>query len=168
MSKSPAHEVKSLNKNTSNPSSIATSPTKKLKNSEMYNRIINLKTKLASYNNNSLQRSSVISTNKEEKQSLSRTFADSSQDNIIQETVGTNINVNANVRGNGKNFTSTINDLKKKWNDVSNKSKLNQSSSVSPMLTPTKINNSNDGSNDQNINRLNEIKNKYNMAKIKK
>jgi hypothetical protein len=53
---------------------------------------------------------------------------------------------------------TTMNDLKKKWNDVSRKGKN------SPSTTRSNLNDS--ILNDSSI-RLNEIKNKYQMSKIK-
>jgi hypothetical protein len=58
-----------------------------------------------------------------------------------------------------KNFMSTINDLKKKWNDVSRKGK------ASPGVNRSGLNDS--VLNDSSM-RMNEIKNKYQMvSKIK-
>lgn len=74
-------------------------------------------------------------------------------------------NINTNTNSSGTSFMSTINNLKKKWNDVSNKTRTSHLSH-SPDPIPGKNTNQNI-SNDPNINRLNEIKSKYNMSKLK-
>ena len=147
----------------------------------MYNKIINLKSKLASYNNTQKTTTPPIEPKPSENVSHEINLDNS---NLAMTMNNNSSSTNLNKGGfnstqqisNGKTFMSTINELKKKWNDVSNKSKAN---AISPTLSPLqgKGNNNNlnistgnvntfNEVNDPNINRLNEIKNKF--SKIKK
>jgi hypothetical protein len=100
----------------------------------MYSKIVNLKTKLANYNN-----------------TLNKKNLDESILNQSMQIPSSSTN---------KSFMSTINDLKKKWNDVSNKNKnISPLSSRNHNLNETVVGDTN--------NRLNEIKSKYNMTKLK-
>ena len=86
--------------------SVVDTPSKRPRNSEMYYKIINLKSKLASYNN------SALSSRGEDHKSLSKNFIENSADNSpLQE------------EDSSRPVMSKINELKKKWNDVSNKNK---------------------------------------------
>jgi hypothetical protein len=100
----------------------------------MYNKIIGIKSKLAKLNNNT----SVL---------------DQTNEDIVENSRGnTTIHTTSN-----KSFMTTINDLKKKWNDVSNRNKV--SPDTRNPLNESVI-------NDSNM-RMNEIKNKYQMSKMK-
>lgn len=70
----------------------------------MYYKIINLKSKLASYNN------SGISSRGEDQSILSRTFVNNFEDTKHEDLTS-------------RPVMSKINELKKKWNDVSGKNK---------------------------------------------
>jgi hypothetical protein len=107
----------------------------------MYSKIVNLKTKLANYNN-TLNKSTLF----EDKKNLDESILNQSMQIPSSST--------------NKSFMSTINDLKKKWNDVSNKNKnISPLSSRNHNLNETVVGDTN--------NRLNEIKSKYNMTKLK-
>jgi hypothetical protein len=106
----------------------------------MYNKIVNLKTKLANYNN-TLNKSTLF----EDKKNL--------DDSILNQSM--------QMPSTNKSFMSTINDLKKKWNDVSSKNK-----NISPLSSRMGHNLNETVIGDTN-NRLNEIKSKYNMTKLK-
>jgi hypothetical protein len=167
--------------------STSTSPSKRPRNSEMYNKIINLKSKLANFNNNgnSLNSASSNSTlnlkgNESDiinKQTMSKTFIESEPAEIFNSAniINTNTIVNNNT---SQPIMSKINELKKKWNEVSNKNKNANNFALSPNLTPDKSsrNDMDDGTvsvlntitNTQNTeHRLSEIKNKYNINKLK-
>ena len=123
----------------------------------MYSKIMNLKSKLANYNNNAIQKTP--DPHRENKQMLSKSYIESPSDNnnYRNQTIHNSDN---------KNFMETINELKKKWNVVSNRSNFNVSNDISPPLTPDKhksnLSNDNITETNSNINKLNEIKNKYN------
>ncbi len=108
----------------------------------MYSKIVNLKTKLANYNN-TLNKSTLF----EDKKNL--------DDSILNQSM------QLPSSSTNKSFMSTINDLKKKWNDVSNKNK-----NISPLSSRMNHNLNETVIGDTN-NRLNEIKSKYNMTKLK-
>jgi hypothetical protein len=121
----------------------------------MYDKIITLKTKLANFN----QSSQVLNKNAETKKILSSTF--------IADTSPIHTNLNSsydskalNTSQNGQPVMSKISELKKKWNEVSNKSKAFNPSEY----TPDKSNNLNDSISSQA--RLTEIKSKYNGSKF--
>jgi hypothetical protein len=78
-------------------------------------------------------------------------------DDQVESSRNSNLNSSMQVNSN-KSFMSTINDLKKKWNDVSGKNK------VSPGANRGNLNDS--VLNDSSM-RLNEIKSKYQMSRIK-
>jgi hypothetical protein len=144
----------------------------------MYNKIMNLKTKLAYYNNNSSMSQRNVGMSQEgevSRQSLSKTFIDSnapqSSTNVNSSILSTNTNNSQNV--NNRSFLSTINSLKRKWNDVSSRSGR-PNANISPNMTAkNNLNNSNtlsDLGTDSTCsinNKLTEIKNKYNMSKNK-
>ncbi len=101
-----------------NPLSVSTTsididtPSRRPRNSEMYYKIINLKSKLASYNNSAL-------TNRgEDHKSITsnQTFVENSND------TGNQINLQEDLScTSSRPVMSKINELKKKWNDVSGK-----------------------------------------------
>jgi hypothetical protein len=94
------------------------------------------------------------------RQSLSRTFVASTEDN--RQDNGNEFNPNTsldNSFNNNRSIMSTITDLKKKWDSVLNRRK-NENTSLSPNISQTKINSSSTRDNTLN-NKLDEIKNKY-------
>lgn len=116
---------------------------------------------MANYNNNSnLNRSVIIpNTTSETRESLSRTVIENGSPQTAQ-------NNQLITNDSNRSFMSTINELKKKWNDVSSKSKNSNNYSLSPSLQSTKKDLN--MTQDSNINRLNEIKSKYsNVSKLK-
>jgi hypothetical protein len=141
-------------------------------NNDLTNKFNNLKAKLANYtystnsntnlktntnNNISYQRKS---SSMSDKEAFDRMIAGVGvvEDNS-QLTFGSSSNTVLN--NDNKPYISTLNELKKKWNDVSNKNK-NQDKSHSPSMRTN-----NRDSVNSNLDRLNEIKNKYNMVKMK-
>jgi hypothetical protein len=157
MSKSPVtdrnHGHNNINLNTINPSpslnarslilpstnTANSSPSKRPRNSEMYNKIINLKSKLANYNNNSVLLSQRNERNNDDSKIMSRTLIDNSQDlSPLHTEEGNNfgfsgINCGGNAPGTGRPIMSKINELKKKWNDVSSRTRADGET-----LTPDK------------------------------
>jgi hypothetical protein len=99
-----------------NPLSVSTTsidtPSRRPRNSEMYYKIINLKSKLASYNN------SAMSNRGEDHKSITcnRTFVENSNDTGNQIHLQEDLSI-----GSSRPVMSKINELKKKWNDVSGK-----------------------------------------------
>jgi hypothetical protein len=126
----------------------------------MYSKIINLKSKLANYNNTSINNSFRLG---EENKALSKTFIENSTSSPDFTTSTTTSNFNQD--NSNKPIMSKINELKKKWNDVSTKNKNVTNFSLSPDNTPNK---STIDDNSHTLNDgINEIKNKYSMTKIK-
>jgi hypothetical protein len=130
---------------------------KRPRNSEMYNKIMNLKSKLANFNNNSVNNTF---RGNEENKALSKTFIDnnSSPDYFNSSMIQENQN---------KPIMSKINELKKKWNDVSTKNKNVTNFCLSPDNTPDKSKVNNEENSQAIKDRMNEIKSKYNITKIK-
>ncbi len=93
----------------------STSPTKRPRNTEMYNKIINLKSKLANYNN-----STNITNKNDEKNMLSRTFIETGNENIILPTLPLQSH---EAPDTSRPIMTKINELKKKWNDVSSRTR---------------------------------------------
>jgi hypothetical protein len=112
---------------------LNSSPTKRPRNSEMYNKIINLKSKLANYNNNSvlmsqrdIQERGTLGNDKNFENAgsklMSRTFIDNSQDNSPRVTEEGGHSGQSGQNGQ-RPMMSKINELKKKWNDVSSRTR---------------------------------------------
>jgi hypothetical protein len=91
--------------------SVIDTPSRRPRNSEMYYKIINLKSKLASYNN------SALSSRGEDHKSMNRTFVENTDDNANPNYNQSNLQEELSNRP----VMSKINELKKKWNDVSGK-----------------------------------------------